>query len=326
MQCDIIVDLSRGDSGKGKIANHLLKTGEYSAVVRFSGAHNCGHTIIHEGKKVVTHAIPAGVLHGIKSIIGPGCCINPAKLMGEIAELEAIGIDVKSHLKISNKTHIITDAHLEEDGKDVVIGTTRTGSGPAFRDKYGRTGTQAHQVPELKEYLIDFVEEVFTHDLVLFEGAQGTYLDIIHGDYPYVTSSHCTVAGALLNGVPPQSVRRVYGVIKAYETYVGAKEFAGRGEIFDRLQEVGEEFGATTGRPRQCNFVNLAELSKAIKINGVTNLIVNKMDVMQKLDCWNLRDGAAVIKANDEESFKAILTAAAALEEPLEFSYAADKI
>ena len=72
-------------------------------------------------------------------------------------------------------------------------------------------------------------------------------LDIDHGDYPYVTSSHCTTAAALLNGVPPQAIRNVWGVAKIYETYVGAKQFQPNDNIFDSLQEVGEEFGATTG-------------------------------------------------------------------------------
>lgn len=327
MKVDIIQGLSYGDEGKGKITHSLLSQHPYSAVVRFSGAHNCGHTMIHNGQKVITHAIPAGVLYGVKSIIGPGCCISPKKLFEEIADLETAGIEVHPHLKIARKAHIITDAHLEEDSKDVRIGTTRTGSGPAFREKYGRTGIQAHEIPELQEYLVDFVDEVFTHEEVLFEGAQGTFLDIIHGDYPFVTSSHCTVAGALLNGIPPQAVRKVYGIIKAYETYVGAKEFQPQGNIFNQIREVGGEYGATTGRPRQCNYLNIDQLKRAVAINGVTDLVINKMDILQQLGVWRARNNAdEVIDAVDEEGFKSFLKFHLPAVNNFYFSYSPDEI
>ena len=123
---------------------------------------------------------------------------------------------------------------------------------------------------------------------MLFEGAQGFGLDVDWGDYPYVTSSHCTAASALLNGVPPQAVRNVFGVAKLYETYVGAKNFEPKDPIFDDIRTVGEEFGATTGRPRQCNWMNWNLVEKAIKINGVSRLIVNKVDVLEKVGKWSL--------------------------------------
>ena len=93
--------------------------------------------------------------------------------------------------------------------------------------------------------IIDIYEELYSKDDVeiLFEGAQGFGLDIDHGDYPYVTSSHCTTAAALLNGVPPQAVRNVWGVAKIYETYVGAKAFQPHDSIFDALQEVEKNLG-----------------------------------------------------------------------------------
>ena len=140
---------------------------------------------------------------------------------------------------------------------------------------------RAIDVPELAPYLIDTYEEfhMTKSDVsILCEGAQGFGLDIDWGDYPYVTSSHCTTAGALLTGIPPQAVRRVYGVAKAYDTYVGAKEFHGEGRIFNLLQQLGQEYGATTGRPRQCNWLNIRNLKKAVDINGVTDVIINKVD------------------------------------------------
>ena len=119
--------------------------------------------------------------------------------------------------------------------------------------------------------------------VILFEGAQGFGLDIDWGDYPYVTSSNCISAAALLNGVPPQAVRNVWGVAKIYETYVGTKTFQPKGDVFNQIQETGQEFGATTGRKRQVNWMNLNFLTKAININGITHLVFNKVDVLEEL-------------------------------------------
>ena len=294
MIADIVVGLQYGDEGKGKVAHQLARNGNYTHVMRFNGGCNAGHTIYHNGKKFVTHHIPAGVFYNIPSIIGPGCVVNLPKLYEEAEQLEDAGINVAENLLISENTHIITDFHLAEDRRDEKIGTTKTGNGPAYRDKYGRAGRRAIDVPALAPYLIDTYEEFHMGDQdisILCEGAQGFGLDIDWGDYPYVTSSHCTTAGALLNGIPPQAVRKVIGVAKAYDTYVGAKEFHGDGRVFDLLQQLGDEFGATTGRPRQCDWLDIKALKKAVDINGVTDVIINKVDVMREASQWNLRMG-----------------------------------
>ncbi len=312
MKVDIVIGLSYGDEGKGKVTHHLLKGGGYTHCLRFNGGCNAGHTIYHKGKKFVTHHIPAGVFFGIRSIIGPGCVVDLAQFKKEIAELEDNGVQTSGLVFIAENTHVITDTHLEEDRRDSAIGTTKRGNGPAYRDKYDRTGTRAQDVPELKNspYLIDLYNE-FYHGLVdpwiLCEGAQGFGLDIDWGDYPFVTSSHCTAAGALLNCIPPQAVRRVFGVTKAYDTYVGSKKFHGSGRAFDLLQQIGVEYGATTGRPRQCNWLDVKMLRKAIIINGVTNLIINKVDVLREVGKWNLRSSSGdriFIQTENEEGWK----------------------
>jgi adenylosuccinate synthase len=290
---DIVLGLSYGDEGKGKVTHRLLESGDYTHCLRFNGGCNAGHTIYHEGRKFVTHHIPAGVFFGIKSIIGPGCVVSLAQLMKEISELEDAGVSTKGLVFIAQNAHIITEDHLNEDRGDTTIGTTKRGNGPAYRDKYARSGTRAAEVKELVEagYLIDIYEELYGNEepTILCEGAQGFGLDIDWGDYPYVTSSHCTAAGALLNGIPPQAVRKVYGIAKAYDTYVGAKEFHGKGREYDLLQSLGDEFGSTTGRPRQCNWLDMKSLGKAIKVNGVTDLIINKVDILREMGIWRLR-------------------------------------
>ena len=304
---DVIVDLQYGDCGKGKVTHSLLKSSEYTHCVRYNGGHNAGHTIYHEGKKVVTHIIPSGVLRGVRSIIGPGCVVNPALLEKEIADLEEAGIKIKGNLFVDKRANIISSRHLEEDGGDTTIGTTRRGNGPAYRDKYDRKGVRFEELPITNPYqLTDIYQEFFETDLpvvALFEGAQGFGLDIDWGDYPYVTSSTCNVGGAVSNGVPPSSIRNVYGVAKAYQTYVGAKKFQPDGEIFNKIREVGNEYGATTGRPRQVDFLDIDQLVKAARINGVTELIINKTDVLQDVKSWKLYKDQKLLDLQSEDRF-----------------------
>lgn len=290
MESDIVVDLQYGDTGKGKVAHYLCKTKKYTHVLRYNGGCNAGHTVYHHGNKFVTHHIPVGVFWGVKSIIGPGCVVDPVQFFKELKDIEAGGVDTKGMIFIAKNTHIITEAHKHEDGKEATIGTTKKGTGPAYRDKYARTGIRAESVPELEPYLIDMYDEFHRKGdtVILGEGAQGFGLDIDWGDYPYVTSSHCTTAGFLLNGFPPQSVRDVWGVAKMYETYVGAKKFESDNPIFDKIRTLGEEFGATTGRPRQVNWMNVEFFEKAIRMNGVTHVVFNKIDIMREAGVWAL--------------------------------------
>ena len=306
MKADIVVDLQYGDCGKGKVTHHLAKTRNYTHVLRYNGGCNAGHTIYHEGKKFVTHHIPSGVFFGIKSIIGSGCVVNPTQFFKEIEELESGGINTKGLIYIAKNCHVITANHLDEDGKDTKIGTTKRGNGPAYRDKYARDGFLAQDIPELEPYLIDLTEEFDNpENYVLCEGAQGFGLDIDWGDYPFVTSSHCTTAGALLNAIPPQAVNEVWGVMKAYETYVGTKKFEPNNPVFAKIRSIGKEYGATTGRPRQVNWTDLKLIKRAARINGVTHVVVNKMDVLEELKTWYLWSGKEILRFRDKHDFAA---------------------
>ncbi|MEN8183340.1 MAG: adenylosuccinate synthase [Myxococcota bacterium] len=121
---------------------------------------------------------------------------------------------------------------------------------------------------------------------VLFEGAQGTFLDLDHGTYPYVTSSSC-VAGAACTGagVGPTQIDRVLGISKAYMTRVGGGPFPteDHGRMGRRLQQAGSEFGATTGRKRRCGWLDAVMLREAVTVNGLTSLALNKLDVLAGL-------------------------------------------
>ena len=310
MEADIVVDLQYGDTGKGKVTHFLATQKKYTHVLRYNGGCNAGHTIFHKGKKFVTHHIPAGVFWGVKSIIGPGCVLDPEQFFKELKELKAGGVQTKGKIFVATNTHIITAANKTEDSKDARIGTTKRGNGPAYRDKYGRTGIRAENVPALKPYLIDLYEEFHRTSkkvVILGEGAQGFGLDIDWGDYPYVTSSHCTAAGALLNGIPPHALRQVWGSAKIYETYVGAKKFEPNEPVFAEIRRTGEEYGATTGRPRQCNWLNINLLERAIRINGVTHMVFSKMDVLRDVGQWAVIEKEKTIRFPSEAKMKQFL-------------------
>ena len=288
---DVVVDLQAGDTGKGKVSHWLAKNFKYDAVLRYNGGANAGHTIYHEGKKVVTHQVPVGIFYGIPSIIGVGCVVDLPKLSAEIAMLKELGFTAPVY--IDKRTHATSQRHIQEDSQDNKIGTTRQGIGPTYRDKYARVGERVIDILKFNtfERSYDMIDtyQYFHGDNrevnVLCEGAQGFQIDIDWGDYPYVTSSHCTSGAVALNGVPPRTWRKVYGVMKAYETYSGFKtHFTEDSPIFEKIQTVGQEVGATTGRKRQVRWLHLDGVIQAMYINDVTDLIINKVDVLEQVN------------------------------------------
>jgi len=142
----------------------------------------------------------------------------------------------------------------------------------------------------------------------LAEGAQGYWLDVDFGDYPYVTSSNTGVGAVLNNGFNYKQVRNVVGVIKCYSTYVGAKGYQKDDARFQQLREIGQEYGATTGRPRQIDWLDLDEVITACQMNGIDRLIVNKMDVLNKVqNGWNWYQDGKLYSVDDEGTFSLCL-------------------
>jgi adenylosuccinate synthase len=122
---------------------------------------------------------------------------------------------------------------------------------------------------------------------VLFEGAQGTLLDVDHGTYPYVTSSNSTAGGACTGtGVGPKKIDKVIGVAKAYTTRVGRGPFPTEmeGRIGEKIRKIGNEFGVTTGRPRRCGWLDLVILRYAKIVNGLDEIAITKLDVLSGLE------------------------------------------
>jgi adenylosuccinate synthase len=155
----------------------------------------------------------------------------------------------------------------------------------AMTEEYSALGHQ------LERYIADTTRLVWDSldrgRLVVFEGAQGALLDIDHGTYPFVTSSN-TVAGAACAGagVGPKEIDEVWGIAKAYTTRVGAGPFPSEldDDAGERIREAGGEYGTTTGRPRRCGWLDLVALKYAIRINGITGLVLTKLDVLTGID------------------------------------------
>lgn len=138
---------------------------------------------------------------------------------------------------------------------------------------------------------------------ILLEGAQAVFLDIDHGTYPFVTSSSCTVAGlAQGSGIPPSKIRERIGVVKAYATRVGAGAFPTKlpDRQDERLRQLGNEFGATTGRPRMCGWLDLPLLNYANRLNDFTSLAVTKLDILNGMPELRVGTGYIDCEAHNE--------------------------
>lgn len=287
---DVVVGLQHGDEGKGKVVKYLIENGNYEWCVRFNGGPNAGHTIYHNGNKIITHQVPTGIIApNIMCWLSSCCVIDFDKLLNECEQLTQAGIPrVKERIYISSHAHVITNEMIDIDNSNNKIGTTGSGIGPTYAAKAYRTGKRIADIAKemgndfpftLMERLIPEPEQE-----ILLEGAQGIQLDIDWGDYPYVTSSNCITPFAFVStGLPMSALRNVFGVSKIYDTYVGSKHFQGDDEILTKIQEYGQEYGSTTGRPRQINWLNIDKLIEAIQINEVSTIIFNKCDIIKLL-------------------------------------------
>ena len=286
---DIVCGLAWGDEAKGKITSQLAATGEYDYVCRWAGGDNAGHTVYVRGDKFKTHLIPSGVFYGVESIIGPGCVLHIDSFFKELAYLANNGFDT-SVVKVSPNTHIVLNEHIEEDTKRLhkKLGTTARGIAPCYSEKSRRTGVRAKDVPELRKRIWDGNLK----GKVLCEGAQGFWLDLDWGNYPYVTSSTTLPYAACSLGFPPQKIRKIYGAAKIYDTRSGTDPDFPETLLEDyelaKVAQEGSEYGVTTGRKRKCNWLNLDLLIKAINVSGTTHVVISKIDVLQKLKYFRL--------------------------------------
>lgn len=344
----IVVGAQIGDEGKGKVVDVLAE--EADIVARFAGGNNAGHTIVVDGKKIVTHIVPSGCVHqGTVNLCGAGMVIDPFVFHDEVKGIQEQGfLKGDGEICIDLDAHIIMPWHIaldvaREEASNNRIGSTRRGVGPCYEDKARRVGIRVKDLLSIQAHLLfpDTALEIFHKvrvswecvrdqinnlglevldninglqlllemfeklnfpnvkfvsgsDLVtqaqkenknvLLEGAQGAMLDVTHGPYPYVTSSSTLAGGACTGiGIGPTTIDSVWGITKAYVTRVGKGPFDSKiqdPEMEEKVRQLGAEFGATTGRPRMCGWLNLDELKRAVQLNGITDLAVTKLDIV----------------------------------------------
>lgn len=228
-----VIGAQFGDEGKGKIIDFLAEKAD--VVARFNGGNNAGHTIKVNNETTILHLIPSGILHNSKiNIIGNGVVVDPKVLMQEIEDLRKKGVKVApDNLIVSENAHTILEKHIVEDSeKNRHLGTTSRGIGPAYTDKVARRGLRIVDYvnqnndnklrPFVKNTTLLVSDLIEKGKKVLFEGAQGTLLDIDHGTYPFVTSSNAIAGGICTGlGIGPKKIDKVLGVAKAYTTRVG---------------------------------------------------------------------------------------------------------
>lgn len=341
-----IIGAQWGDEGKGKIVD--LVSLHFDIVARYQGGHNAGHTVVIEGKSYVLQLIPSGMFRGGKhGVIGNGVVIEPTALLAEIHRMEEAGFSFQDRLHISDRAHLILPHHkwreLESEKKQA-IGTTMRGIGPCYEDKAGRRGYRVSdlvqadfekklrevyegnpqadeflkQIPtfqnEFKKYVChcsSFLSDAMHQGKrLLFEGAQGTMLDVDHGTYPFVTSSSCAAGGIAAGlGIGPGAVHKVLGISKAYVTRVGGGPLPTElnNDTGELIRQRGKEFGAVTGRPRRCGWLDLIALKYAVQINGLDALCITKLDILDALDEIQLCTGYRSKDGSEVKDFPASL-------------------
>ncbi len=353
MPVHVIVGSQWGDEGKGKIVDHLSE--HVDIVARYQGGANAGHTVVIGKQEYILHLIPSGIFsENVTCVIGNGVVVDPAALLEEIEMLRSFGLAIKGRLLISHNAHLIMPYHKlldtlrEEQGAK--IGTTGRGIGPAYIDKFTRSGIRIvdlldrdilcskikinleeknkmlkqiygkdelnvddiiEQYQEFDKQIDDFITDTSYYlnnalaegKTILAEGAQGALLDIDHGTYPYVTSSNPTSGGACTGlGIPPTAITKITGIVKAYTTRVGNGPFPTEltGADGEQLRKWGNEFGATTGRPRRCGWFDAMLLTYSARVNGIREMALTKLDVLSHLDeisiCTGYRLNGKVLK------------------------------
>lgn len=353
MPSTVVLGLQWGDEGKGKIVDMLAADADLVARYQGgqNAGHTMVvegvKTVTHLLPSGVLQGKPCLLGNGM--VIDPvGLYEEMQGMPVPLPEVLAlVKISDRAHLLFPSHKLIDGGAQSKE------IGTTGKGIGPAYESKVGRRGTLAQSLrhvdklvetvrlayevaggdaSDLTDYLdklviaaavlspllVDsaaLVNEVYdTGGDLLIEGAQGTWLDIDHGTYPYVTSSNTTIGGACTGlGLPPQKLDYVVGIVKAYTTRVGAGKHATEllDATGDHLRERGNEYGSTTGRPRRVGWLDLVAVKQAILINGVDELAIMKIDVLDELDeilvatAYEV-DGAELVRfPSDQDVFEA---------------------
>ena len=284
MPCTVIVGAFWGDEGKGKIISYLALKDNLDFCVR-TGSVNAAHTVWYEEKKYALHMVPAAFINPkTRLLIAAGANVDVKTFFEEVKLTQ-----VEGRIGIDANASIIEEKHAAQDKASAVnkgIGTTGRGVGPALEERVRRTAKLAKDIPELRPYLADQVQEVNdgldSGKKVLLEGTQGFMLSLfLGGGYPYVTGRD-TGASAIASeaGVGPTRVDEVLIVYKSFITRVGAGPLPDEISKEEAQKRGWFEVAAGTGRDRRSAPFNFDLARKTAKINGATQAAITKLDVI----------------------------------------------
>jgi adenylosuccinate synthase len=316
-----VVGLQWGDEGKGKVVDYLAD--RFDAVARFNGGSNAGHSVVVGTKRYTFHLVPSGALKGKELLIGAGVVLDPRVLTEDLKMFPpAKGrLMVDENCTLVSPLEQAFDGFLEDMRGAAALGTTRRGIGPAYAMRALRLAPRVLDL--LKDFdshdIVAFYRKLGIHaehlrswasesrsllqglagdvggrvveiqsegGSILFEASQGTLLDLFHGSYPYVTSTHTLVSyvpAAL--GIPPSAAKDSLGVLKCYTTRVGSGPFPTelKNATGEKIRKLGNEYGSTTGRPRRVGWIDLVALKYAVVLNGINKVAVTKLDVLSSV-------------------------------------------
>jgi adenylosuccinate synthase len=320
MKADIILGCQWGDEGKGRIvdlyaadydvvarfgggdnAGHSIVVGSQELALRIVPS-----AVMHPDVELFI---------GGGTVVNPQTLLDELGRLAAIGiDTSRVKISDRAHVVLPH--HVTRDAAAERERGSGAIGTTGRGIGPAYVDRVARSGIRFADISNatlrqaqgdkgqsfdgaqddkgvldaarrLAPHVVDGVEYIHERlgggKRILLEGAQGALLDVGYGTYPYVTSSHTIAGGACTGlGIGPGTIGRVIGVFKAYCTRVGAGPLPSElhDERGEQLRRQGGEFGTVTGRPRRCGWFDAVAARYAVALNGLTNAIVTKLDVL----------------------------------------------
>lgn len=335
-----IVGCQFGDEGKGKIIDYLscnydlsvrFNGGENAGHTVVVDSNTIKYHLVPAGfLRARTSVIANGV------VINLGKLNEEITFLSRLRDKFDLKISNLAH--VVTNLHIERDKFLEGLRGKSLIGTTLKGIGPAYESKFGRYGirledfnnpgtlkekiefiSSIYNIPfdekyaeellenygKIRNYIVDTVDylhnELDGGSSALFETAQGTFIDVEFGTYPFVTSSHTVTGGVTVGtGLSPRYFSKFLGVAKAYTTRVGEGYFPTElfGEDAEKLRKLGNEYGATTGRPRRIGYLDIPMLRRAVKLNSLDYLALTKTDVLGRFK--DIRVGVSYIKDGSE--------------------------
>ena len=320
----VVVGTQWGDEGKGKLVDWLTESAQ--GVVRFQGGHNAGHTLVINGVKTALHLIPSGIeeIEGLEKAgvevrsrlrISEACPLilpfhaaldiarEAYREKGGVAKIGTTGRgigpayedkiarralrvqDLKHPQRFAEKLQVLLELHNHVLTQ--VLGAQAIEFQPVFDEAMKHAELLKPMIADVSRELNEAHRNGAN---LLFEGAQGTLLDVDHGTYPYVTSSNCVAGNAAAGaGVGPGMLHYILGITKAYCTRVGGGPFPTEldwevpGTPGYHMSTVGAEKGVTTGRSRRCGWFDAALLKRSAQVNGLTGLCITKLDVLDGL-------------------------------------------